>query len=361
MERETKILWAVVAGVALAAVLFGLGGKARQQLAPEPRAAWVAIATGDNPLAVSGPVELIAGAPFTLHAVLEAETWRGERVYYTDAEALRLGDQEIPTSALRRWAGAEEVRILWFTVEGVPPYLEVAEASDLGRLQFRESFRADWPQTWAVPGSIEPSRRRLGSGAAGARADFGTQRFHVRIEFFGQAGAVVPRLRMRSLGAAEVESGIERFPAVTARLAGSLGAPSAVFGTPQVEVAEVADAALAAKVAELWRHRLVFSRLVVLRELLTRAGRPWEGLGWRAVDLEEGPQWGDGGAAPGDVLRVGERFVILVSDEGRRGRLDHGDLAFDFDKGAVLRGLGEVFSGEGLVEWAPLGSATEGR
>ena len=57
---------------------------------------------------------------------------------------------------------------------------------------------------------------------------------------------------------------------------------------------------------------------------------------------------------------VGERFVILAYDQGDPGRLDDGDLGFDFDKGAVLRRLGEIFTGEGLVEWAPLAGGTEG-
>ncbi len=356
MERETRILWLVVAGVILVAVLFGLGGKVKQELAPEPRAAWVAIAAGDDPVAVSGPVELAAGEPFTLHAVLEAESWRGERIFYTEAAGLRLGGEEIPPSALRRWTGGEEVRVLWFTVEGGPPFLEVAEVGDLERLQFRELFRADWPQAWAVPGSVEPSRRRLlGGDLAAGLVGFGSQRYHVRIEFFGQTKAVVPRLRVRSWGAAEVGGESKRFSAVTARLAGPLATPSAVFGKPQVELAEGADASLVAEVGELLSRGLVFSRLFLLRELLDGTGRSWEGLSWQAVDLEAGPEWGGGGAAPGDLMRVGKRFVILVADEGRRGRLDEEDLGFDFDKGAVLRRLGEVFTGEGLVEWAPQG------
>ena len=98
MERETRILWAVVAGLALVAVLLSLGSRVQRELAPEPRAAWVAIAAGDDPVAVSGPVELAAGEPFTLHAVLEAESWRGERLFYTEAAGLRLGDEEVPAS-----------------------------------------------------------------------------------------------------------------------------------------------------------------------------------------------------------------------------------------------------------------------
>ena len=361
MERETKILWAVVVGVALAAALFVLGGRVQEELAPEPRAAWVAIATGDDPLAVSGPVEVAAGEPFTLHAVLEAQDWRGERVYYTNAEALQLGEERIPEAALRRWTGGEEVRVLWFTVEGGPPFLEVATVADLERLQFRESFRADWPQAWTVPGSVEPSRRRLVAGEpAAGMAGFGSQRFHVRIEFFSPLNTVVPRLRMRSWGTAEVESESERFPAVTARLPGPLAVPSAVFGTPQVELAEGVDDAAESAVVDLRRRRLIFGRLPLLRDLLDRAGRSWDGLDWQAVDLAEGPEWGADGVAPGDLLRVGERFVVLVVDEGAAGRLDDGDLGFDFDRGAALRRLGEIFTGEGLVEWAPLEAARRG-
>ena len=359
MERETKILWAVFAAVILVAVLFGVGGRVREELAPEPRAAWVAIAAGDGETAVVGPVELAAGEPFTLYAVLEAESWGGERLFYTEARSLRLGDEEVPADSLRRWRSDDDVRVLWFTVEGVPPYLEVSEAADLERLQFRESFRADWPQAWAVPGSVEHSRRRLVAGEEGATAaDFGTQRFHVRIEFFHPLNPVVPRLRMRSPGAEEVDSG--RMAAATVRLAGPLAVPSAVFGTPQVEIAAAGGEALAAEVSELWRRRLAFSRLIVLRELLESRGRDWEELDWQAVDLEEGPGWGGGGAAAGDLLRVGERFVVLAYDEGEEGRLDDADLGFDFDKGAVLRRLGEIFTGEGLVDWARLGGGAEG-
>lgn len=358
MERETKILWAVFAAVVVVAVLFGVGGKVREELAPEPRAAWVAIAAGDQAAAVVGPVELTAGEPFTLYAVLEAESWSGERVFYTEAEALRLGDEEVPTDSLRRWRSDDDVRLLWFTVEGVPPYLEVGEAADLERLRFRESFRADWPQAWAVPGSVEHSRRRLVAGEEGAiAADFGTQRFHVRIEFFHPLNPVVPKLRMRSPGAEEVDS--DRLAAATVRLAGPLAVPSAVFGLPQVEIAGGEPRALVAEVSELWRRRLAFSRLIVLREMLESHGREWEELDWQAVDLEEGPEWSDDGAAAGDLLRVGERFVVLAYDEGDEGRLDDADLGFDFDKGAVARRLGEVFTGEGLVEWARLGGGAE--
>lgn len=355
MERETKILWAVIAGVALAVVLFGLGGRVQEELAPEPRAAWVAVAPAGEPLAADGQWELAAGEPFTLYAVLEAEDWRGERVYYTDAEALRLAGETIPPSSLRRWTGGGEVRVLWFTVEGSPPYVEIAQPADLERLQFREAFRADWPQAWSVPGSVEPSRRRLVAGELAAARDFGTQRFHVRIEFFNPGQKIVPRLRMRSPGGPDLELESARLTTVSARLPGVLAAVSEVFGLPQVELTDGADAELAAKVADLRQRGLVFSRVPLLGQILDRAGRSLEDLDWLGVDLQDGPVWGAGGAGPGDLLRVGLRWVVLVEDRGAAGRLDQEDLAFDFDKGPALLRLGQVFTGDGLVDWAPLG------
>ncbi len=356
MERETRILAFVFVGLLLLAVLMTVGGRVRRELAPEPRAAWVAIAAAGRP-AVSGPVELTVGEPFRLHAVLEARDWRGERVFFTDAAALQIGDERIPPAALRRWDGSEETRILWFTVEGGPPYLEVGAGAELERLQFRELFRADWPQAWSVPGSVEPSRRRLEAGRyRPSIGEFGSQSYHVRIEFFGPTNTVLPRQRIRSWGAGEIVEHSDRFPTVRLRLPGPLALPSGVFGTPQVEPTTGADGALREQLAELWQRQLAFSRLLLLRDVLERAGRSWEGLGWRAVELDAGPDWGPAGASPGDLLRVGERFVILVADEGPDGRLDYADLGFDFSKGATLRRLDEVFTGEGLVEWAPLGS-----
>ncbi len=357
MERETRIAVAVVAGLAVVVALLTLGGRVQEELAPEPRAAWVAVAVAGEPVASTTPVELEAGQPFRLHAVLEAEDWRGERVYFTEAQALRIDGREVPAAALRRWSGSQEVRVLWFTVEGGPPYLEATAASDLDRLQFRELYRSDWPQAWTVPGSVEPSRRRFEAGPPPASLPaFGTQRFHVRLEFFGPASTIVPQRRVRSWGAEELRRESARFPTVTMRLAGPLAASSGVFGLPQVEPTGEATPALVSELRDLWQRRLCFSRLALLREVLGRAGQPWEALDWREVELEAGPAWGPAGAAAGDLLRVGERFVILVADHGQAGRLDYDDLGFDFDNGAALRRLGEIFIGEGLVEWAAIGS-----
>ena len=72
------------------------------------------------------------------------------------------------------------------------------------------------------------------------------------------------------------------------------------------------------------------------------------------VDLAGGPRWGPTGVSPGDLLRVGERIVVLVEDLGTPEQLDYSDLCFDYFRGAKIKPLREVFVGEGLVEWVAL-------
>ena len=53
-------------------------------------------------------------------------------------------------------------------------------------------------------------------------------------------------------------------------------------------------------------------------------------------------------------MQVGARWVVLYRDAGRVGVLDPEDLCLDFDQGASIRRLSDVFSGEGEVDWVSL-------
>ncbi len=350
MRTDRKTFWAAAAIVALLLLVALVAGKVEQELAPEPRAAWVGIQVADGPAEV-GRVEIESGTPFTLHAVLEAVTWRGETIYFTEAERLRIDGEEVPVEALRSWKVSDELRILWFAVEGFTPYLEALRAEDLSRFHFRETFRSDWPRSWSVPGDLRPSSARLAApGPETGLPAFGTQRFHVRLEFFGPESKITPRQRFSSLGAGDLPAKVQSFPTVSARLSGRLGAPSRVFGLTQIELAPGLGE-LRARLVEWSRQDIVFSRLTVLRELLDEVGADYDELAWVGVDLASGPGWGEDGVEPGDLLRVGERLVILLQDHGIAGTLDYDDLCFDFFRGASVRPLREVFVGEGLVEW----------
>ena len=351
MSPDQKRLWGVVAALLAVAIALLLAGRAQERLAPRPVAAWVAIEPEGPPVAISGPVQLDAGRPFLLRAVLEAETWSGGRIYWTEAEALEIAGVEIPADAIRRFPG-ESSRLLWFTVEGVRPYLEVGAADPASVFEFREVFRPDWPRAWTVPGVVAPSA----AAANDAVHPFGTQRYHLRIELFGPESDIVPRHKIDSPGASALPGGAATFPTVTASLPGALAAPSSVFGLTQIErQPQSPTAAAGLRLAEWTDDRIAFSRVSLLRETLDRIGTTWDDLEWSPVELDGTVGWG----APGDLVRAGARVVHLFRDRGVAGRLDDDDLSFDFDRGAVVRRLGDIYTGDGLVELARLPAVTE--
>ena len=127
---------------------------------------------------------------------------------------------------------------------------------------------------------------------------------------------------------------------------------SGVFGLSQVELPTDTDEALLEDTARRSSQRVLFNRLILLRDILLESARPG-GLDWRRADLAAGPKWPEE-IGQGDLVQVGARWVVLFRDAGESGVLDADDLCFDFEQGAVIRRLGDIFSGEGEVEWAHL-------
>ena len=185
MATEQKITWIVAA-----VVVAGLGAllllpKVGKIFAPELVTAWVAIAPEGADVAEIGPVELGAGRGFKLYAVLEARGHGGEAIYYTEAPGLSIGGRPVPAEALRRWNRPEPVKVLWFTVEGYVPYLELKPGDGLDRFRFEAYFRPEWGFGWTVPGTLDPAHDdRLVAEDRLPRLPFGTQRFQVRIELY---------------------------------------------------------------------------------------------------------------------------------------------------------------------------------
>ncbi|HVS01145.1 MAG TPA: hypothetical protein VMT16_00100 [Thermoanaerobaculia bacterium] len=342
MARERVIFFAVIAVAVLVVATLLLWPRVQEKLDPKPLQAWVALEVPGDGVPRVGRVELDAGQPFRLHAVLEARDRHGETLYYTEAPALEIAGERIPPQRLRHWDRGETVRVLWFAVEGATPYLPLDEPDAEPSLEFEELFRADWPRAWSIPGQRE--------------RPFGLQRFHVRIEMSATETAMVPEERFKSWGAAELPQRWEDFPTAVVRLAGPLGPASSVFGLTQVEPPPQPAQPLLLSLAELYRRRLAFSRLLVLRDAVAAAGLRFDQLTWREIPLQgSGLAWGSG-VAGGDLLRVGSRVVVLYRDAegGAGGTLDPADLCFDYERGAVVVPLSEVFVGEGLVEHASL-------
>jgi hypothetical protein len=364
MSREQKIIWAVVAVVAAAVAVLMLLPKVGEALAPEPTAAWVAVEAEGSGVAEVGRVDLPADRGFRLHAVLEARGRGGETVYYTEAPALSIGDRQVPADALRRWRRPQPVKVLWFTVEGSVPFLEIKPGHALDRFRVESFFRPEWGFGWTVPGTLDPAHDdRLVAEDRLPRLPFGTQRYQVRIELYQRDldRELVPQARFTSPGPAAVTGGGDPGAApamVVATLPPPAGPASAVFGLTEIAPPPGAGADLLAGLERLTRDRRAFGRLALLATILEGVGRSFADLTWKGIGLDGEEPWGDGGVATGDLLRVGDRVVVLYRDAGRAGVLDRADLCFDYVRGAAVRPLGDVFAeseGErGLVDWAGL-------
>lgn len=352
MSSEQKIIWTIIALAGLAIAGLWFYPRLEEQLRPELVQAWVAIEVEGSGVADIGRVEIAAGTPFLLRAVVEARGRDGSPIYYTEATRLRRQGVEVPAEALRPWDRGRRVQMLWFTVEGGSPYLEVGSAEELDRFNLHENYRNDWPITWTVPGRLDPARtiNRDLLYAEGQDA-IGTQRYHLRVEIFANEKALVPEQRLKSWGAEDVAAHVADFPTVVASLPGVLGPPSAVFGLTQLEPAANLDGTVSARIFELDRQQLSFSRLLLLRRMLDVAGRNAADLQWQSVDLATGMSWDQ--LRPGDLLQVLDRIVVLYQDRGTLGILDGQDLCFDFARGAAVRPLEQVFSG-GEAEWSPI-------
>jgi hypothetical protein len=386
MSGEKRIFWSVVAVAVVVVAALVAWPRVEARVAPRPTTAWVAIEVEGSGVARVGPVSIDAGTPFTLHAVLEAVTRQGDTVYYTEAPRLVFPDREVGAEALRRWPGERDARVLWFTVEGPAPFLELGSAGGVERFRFAEFLRSDWPFAWAVPGRLASGNEERQAAAGGpAELPFGTQRFQVRIELYGRESTVMPQQRFISWGAAMLPDRVAGFPTVHAALSGPPRAASEVFGLTQIEIADDAGSFsspagrdLRATLVELTRDRLAFSRLPLLAEILAAADVAADQLPWQPVTLGGTLAWG-GDVSAGDLLRAGGRVVVLYRDAAPAegvgdtagaavptiesgsgdGLLDGDDLCLDYVRGASVRRLSEVFdlTAGGTLAWVPLGSS----
>lgn len=355
MRSERRYLWVACGAVVLVALSLFLLPRLREEFAPEPRSALVAVEIEGSGVGEVGRVRIDSGQRFALRAVLVAMDRQGEPVYYTEAPALRIRGEEVDPSRCRAWDRAGEMAVLWFTVEGFRPFMELETVEELDDFRWEESFRPEWGRGWTISGSVAPRNSALARGfEAGQEIPFGTARYHVRIERYFRRGDPVPLARYRSPGAGQVSEGEEGPTSVVATLSGALRRVSAVFGLSHLEPAAGARPGLLSQLTRWYGDGLAFSRLLVLDGLLEDRHLTWSQLRWSSVDLALKPPWQAIGS--GDLLRSGGRIVVLYADRGEEGRLDYDDLCFDLAESAAVRRLGEIFTGGGVLEWSDLDS-----
>lgn len=342
--RRNVLLLVIAAGIAAAVVLWFVP-RAQEAGTPKLVRAWVAVEVGEAGVARAGTVELGAGEGFRLHAVVEAQRGQdGEAAYYSAAPRVVLDGQEhdaLPVAELRVLG---RVKVLWFSVENGLPFREMESGKDLENFGYEQFFRPEWGSVWSVDGTLEANFNGwVEDDGPAIERDFGTLRYQVWVETALDEDALVPDQRVKSPPLPDATR-------VEARLPDALGAPSAVFGLPGIVRGDGEwDAAALARLQELHGARLAFSRLTVLQELLAAAGVTWEDLNWQLAPLDGSVPWREpnaGSPAPGDLVRVADRWVVLLGDEtagGAAGMLDGADLCLDFDAGASVRRLDQIF------------------
>jgi len=285
--------------------------------------------------------------------VLEARDWRDRIVYFTEAPALELGGRMIPSDSLRRWSGGKIAKVRWLTLDAFAPYLELSAAEDLDRLRLNENFHPEWGDGWSAVGVVDPKVALLDREAPLRPLPIGTQRYRARIELFDHAKALTPAVRVASPGADQVLAGAAAttihavLPPPLTRLSMALGLVE-IESDPELP-AEI-DAALRPRIEELVSRGMAFRRAQLLASHLSDRGVDAAGLEWHAIDLSvDRLEWGEA-VGVGDLLQVGARLVVLCRDQGLDGVLDPDDLVFDLWKGARIRRIAQVFSGEGGLD-----------
>jgi len=346
-EGGARWAWWIAAGALAALLAARYAPRLTGSFAPRALAAHVALLAEGEAVASDGPHELAAGRAFRLHAVLEAETITGRRVWFSEAPALRLGGRDVPADAIRPWPEASTARVRWLTVEGFAPFVEAASAADLGRFAYLETFHPEWGSGWTVEGVVDPRLALADSDLALRPLGFGVQRWTVRIERYEAAAALTPSERTVAPGAARLLTSPALVTSAVATLPAPLATVSAAFGRPLVAPAAGLDASGIERIEGWVAAGLAVRGDRLLAAHLVAAGRRVEDLTFEVVELgAEGPRWGDE-AAPGDLLRAGGRIVILFRDAGEPGRLDPADLAFDLGRGLRVQRLDRLFLAEG--------------
>ena len=357
--RRNLLLFVIVAGiVGLAAAVLWLGPRVQEARSLKLVQAWVGVEVGDEGVARTGTVELGTGEHFRLHAVVEVHRGSGdgdgEAAYYSATPRVVLDGQQFDALPVEELGALGRVRLLWFSVEYGVPFRKLENGADLDTFRYEQFFRPEWGSAWSIDGTLDAYFDGwLEEDGPDIERDFGTLRYQVWVEASADEGALVPDQRVKS----DVLPGATR---VVARLPAVLGPPSAVFGLPEIERGDGDwDQAALTRLQQLYRDELAFSRLTVLRDLLDAGGARWEDLNWQLASLDGSLSWRDqdaGSPAPGDLVRVADRWVVLLGDEageGEVGMLDGADLCLDFDAGATVRRLDQIFllgsEGEGDV------------
>jgi hypothetical protein len=320
-----------------------------------PVAAHVAIELRDEGVARTGRIEVAPSTDFKIHAVLEARTEEGEVRYYSDVAGLELYGERVAPELVQSWDGPRFAQVLWLTLEAQRRYAEITSARQLEGFRFDGFARPEWGRGWIAEARMGLRSEELLDVHAGSDVMFGTRFLQAWVELSDQRDAILPQERFKSPGPEVLLTDPERVTTLVIRSPGALGSAERVFGLSQLEPAPELDESTREAIRSLHDRGLAFNRIELLRDLTNDSGQPFSELDWSLVELGQGVRWGQD-IFPGDLLRAGDRWIVVFDDTQGDGLLDASDRCLDFDRGAGVENISEVFVGEGELQLARLGS-----
>ena len=297
---------------------------------------------------------------------------RGGAVRYLCAlSPVEIGGGRVAVEPLAAWPGGYgALRATWFTVEPAVFGWREVTAATADKLRYADLLAPELGQELLVRPTLEAHNDDfLSAPVAGNTVVGGPIRLKVRVGAFRRTEDLLPRQAASSPGAAELLTG--SVPAVVLDLPIAAGVDPAV-----AEVLRLGCFTLAAGVwpngdpgwpLPLSPRELVGRRLISTPESVAAAAAagdplaaPWRapvGLTVRGSELRDAAfsremQWGTE-VRPGDAVTAGERWAVLVADDGD-GVLSLGDRALfawlaPARFAAVAEALGGPEAGEPLA------------
>ena len=191
MKRDTLRSLLIGSSIVAAALSIFLGvPRLRAWSTPQLQRVWVVSSSLGDDIASAAPKEVLAGAPVTLYAVVEA-SHRGRRRFFGPVQRMRLGDAGAEVVDVAPWSDWwNTLEILWFKVEPTFGFDNVDFDDDFAAddIAYAETFLLAWGFRDQHAADNTPT------GDDFPRVDVGTMRY--------KATAVIRDLDDRVLGEA---------------------------------------------------------------------------------------------------------------------------------------------------------------
>lgn len=346
MRSDNRLL--IVIFVALVLVVVGipvLYHQVRQMLAPRLLEVRIVTATTSDPVFRDRPRHAAAGDRVEIAAALCLSRFGRGPTWLAPVGDLELGGEPVEHLETAIWPESNRaVRVFWFTVESGTVGGELKAEEAARRLHYRTFLAPEMGRSLRAAAYPQAHNEDQFGDIVKAPEGSGTIRLYARVEVYDPERETVP---LQAVATAAAEHVLDPdYPAVyrSARIAGGIhDVVGELFNLPGFQpvaapgatVDDVTLPAFGLTFTELVTRRFVTSSVTFAAVAATGAPSFPSGSLSDLGELEvrggqlrragKALRWG-GDVEPGDLLRAGSQWLVLVADDGDRV-LDAGDTA----------------------------------